>query len=287
MRRFQMIVRNPVARRLCALGCACRLRHQEQRAQQRRRSRAQRRHARLAAGLYRQCRRPRLLRYRFLGDPPDGQATLNRQAQWLAKYPNYPITIEGHADERGTREYNLALGERRAAAVRDYLASKGIPKSRIRSSRMARNARSPSATIPPAGRRTVVRSRIWAARAADALRKHHLKGMKAANGPPLSLAQTNFGRSRAAHLKQATRPAWRHFSREKGGRNPMTRHNEELAFGLAVLPFLVGGQAALASNHPDAMTLRGSPAPECRSAPAPIPGVRGPAGSPPSRRPGR
>lgn len=62
---------------------------------------------------------------------PDGQATLNRQAQWLAKYPNYPITIEGHADERGTREYNLALGQRRAAAVRDYLASKGVPMKRM------------------------------------------------------------------------------------------------------------------------------------------------------------
>jgi len=63
---------------------------------------------------------------------PDGRATLDRQAQWLAKYPNYPVTVEGHADERGTREYNLALGQRRAAAVRDYLASKGVPASRMR-----------------------------------------------------------------------------------------------------------------------------------------------------------
>lgn len=63
---------------------------------------------------------------------PDGQATLARQAQWLAKYPNYPVTVEGHADERGTREYNLALGQRRAVAVRDYLASKGVPASRMK-----------------------------------------------------------------------------------------------------------------------------------------------------------
>lgn len=58
--------------------------------------------------------------------------TLDGQAQWLLQYPNYPITIEGHADERGTREYNLALGARRAAATRDYLASKGVPRNRIR-----------------------------------------------------------------------------------------------------------------------------------------------------------
>ena len=59
------------------------------------------------------------------------RATLDKQAQWLARYTNYPITIEGHADERGTREYNIALGARRAAATRDYLAAKGIPRSRI------------------------------------------------------------------------------------------------------------------------------------------------------------
>jgi len=57
--------------------------------------------------------------------------TLDKQAQWLARYPNYPITIEGHADERGTREYNLALGARRAAATRDYLAARGIAARRI------------------------------------------------------------------------------------------------------------------------------------------------------------
>jgi peptidoglycan-associated lipoprotein len=63
---------------------------------------------------------------------PDAQATLIRQAQWLKQYPNYPITIEGHADERGTREYNLALGARRASATKDFLVAQGIPASRIR-----------------------------------------------------------------------------------------------------------------------------------------------------------
>ena len=62
----------------------------------------------------------------------DAQQTLARQAQWLKQYPNYAITVEGHADERGTREYNLALGARRAAATRDYLSSLGIPASSIR-----------------------------------------------------------------------------------------------------------------------------------------------------------
>ena len=62
----------------------------------------------------------------------DAQQTLARQAQWLAKYPNYAITIEGHADERGTREYNLALGARRAASTRDYLVSQGVPANRMK-----------------------------------------------------------------------------------------------------------------------------------------------------------
>lgn len=61
----------------------------------------------------------------------EAQSTLNRQAQWLNQYPSYAITIEGHADERGTREYNLALGARRAAAARDYLASQGVSANRI------------------------------------------------------------------------------------------------------------------------------------------------------------
>ena len=62
----------------------------------------------------------------------DAQQTLAKQAQWLSQYRNYAITIEGHADERGTREYNIALGARRAAAARDYLASRGVPANRMR-----------------------------------------------------------------------------------------------------------------------------------------------------------
>jgi peptidoglycan-associated lipoprotein len=62
----------------------------------------------------------------------DAQQTLARQAQWLNRYPQYRIVIEGHADERGTREYNLALGARRAAATRDFLASKGVAASRMK-----------------------------------------------------------------------------------------------------------------------------------------------------------
>ncbi len=59
------------------------------------------------------------------------RATLDKQAQWLLQYPNNPITVEGHSDERGTREYNLALGARRAAATRDYLAVRGVGRQRI------------------------------------------------------------------------------------------------------------------------------------------------------------
>jgi peptidoglycan-associated lipoprotein len=59
-------------------------------------------------------------------------ATLEKQAQWLASYGQYAFTIEGHADERGTREYNIALGARRAQSVRTYLASRGIDPNRMR-----------------------------------------------------------------------------------------------------------------------------------------------------------
>jgi peptidoglycan-associated lipoprotein len=62
---------------------------------------------------------------------PEGQQTLQRQAAWLKQYPNVTVTIEGHCDERGTREYNLALGNRRANAVRTALVSLGIPANRI------------------------------------------------------------------------------------------------------------------------------------------------------------
>jgi peptidoglycan-associated lipoprotein len=62
---------------------------------------------------------------------PESQQILERQADWLRRYPNVTVTIEGHCDERGTREYNLALGERRAQAVKNVLVASGIPASRI------------------------------------------------------------------------------------------------------------------------------------------------------------
>ncbi len=61
----------------------------------------------------------------------DSQATLQSQAAWLAKYPAKRVTIEGHCDERGTREYNLALGERRANATKNALAALGVDAARI------------------------------------------------------------------------------------------------------------------------------------------------------------
>ena len=63
---------------------------------------------------------------------PEAQQTLTNQARWLQQYSQYSITIEGHADERGTREYNIALGARRAQTVRDFLARNGINAGRIR-----------------------------------------------------------------------------------------------------------------------------------------------------------
>jgi peptidoglycan-associated lipoprotein len=63
---------------------------------------------------------------------PEAEQTLNGQARWLQQYGNYGITIEGHADERGTREYNIALGAQRAAAVKQYLGSRGINPGRVR-----------------------------------------------------------------------------------------------------------------------------------------------------------
>jgi peptidoglycan-associated lipoprotein len=63
---------------------------------------------------------------------PQARATLDKQAQWLSQYNRYSFTIEGHADERGTREYNIALGARRAQTVREYLVSRGIEASRMR-----------------------------------------------------------------------------------------------------------------------------------------------------------
>jgi peptidoglycan-associated lipoprotein len=63
---------------------------------------------------------------------PTAHATLDKQAAWLNHYNRYAFTIEGHADERGTREYNFALGARRAQAVHDYLAAKGVSASRMK-----------------------------------------------------------------------------------------------------------------------------------------------------------
>jgi peptidoglycan-associated lipoprotein len=63
---------------------------------------------------------------------PQARATLDSQAQWLQRYNQYTFTLEGHADERGTREYNIALGARRAQTVREYLASRGISPQRMR-----------------------------------------------------------------------------------------------------------------------------------------------------------
>src|ERR1700748_827507 len=63
---------------------------------------------------------------------PQAIATLEKQVRWLQSYNRYSFTIEGHADERGTREYNIALGARRAQSVRTFLASRGIDPSRMR-----------------------------------------------------------------------------------------------------------------------------------------------------------
>jgi peptidoglycan-associated lipoprotein len=62
---------------------------------------------------------------------PEAREILSRQADWLRRYPNVTVTIEGHCDERGTREYNLALGERRAQAVKNVLVALGISAGRI------------------------------------------------------------------------------------------------------------------------------------------------------------
>ena len=63
---------------------------------------------------------------------PQARVTLDKQAQWLQHYNRYSFTIEGHADERGTREYNIALSARRAQVTREYLVSRGIESHRMR-----------------------------------------------------------------------------------------------------------------------------------------------------------
>jgi peptidoglycan-associated lipoprotein len=62
----------------------------------------------------------------------EAQGKLQKQTAWLAQYPQYALTIDGHADERGTREYNLALGERRAQAIMDYLIALGVDPKRLK-----------------------------------------------------------------------------------------------------------------------------------------------------------
>ena len=64
---------------------------------------------------------------------PDAQSVLQKQAAWLQKYPAVRLMVEGHCDERGTREYNLALGDRRAYAVKEYLVSMGVDAARLQS----------------------------------------------------------------------------------------------------------------------------------------------------------
>lgn len=61
----------------------------------------------------------------------EARQTLERQAEWLKRYPEVRFMVEGHCDERGTREYNLALGERRAAAAKNYLAALGVEEARL------------------------------------------------------------------------------------------------------------------------------------------------------------
>ncbi len=62
---------------------------------------------------------------------PQAQQTLTQQASWLGSHPNYTAIIEGHADEQGTREYNIALGDRRANAVKDYMIANGVAGNRL------------------------------------------------------------------------------------------------------------------------------------------------------------
>ncbi len=64
---------------------------------------------------------------------PEGRDTLTRQADWLKQYSNVTVQVEGHADERGTREYNISLSARRATTSRNFLISQGVPSSRIAS----------------------------------------------------------------------------------------------------------------------------------------------------------
>ena len=63
---------------------------------------------------------------------PEARTTVENQVIWLKRFPSVTITVEGHADERGTREYNLALGERRANSLRDYMIALGVDPNRVK-----------------------------------------------------------------------------------------------------------------------------------------------------------
>ena len=89
---------------------------------------------------------------------PQATATLDKQAQWLQQYNRYTFTIEGHADERGTREYNIALGARRAQSCAATSPRAASIRTACARSPTARSARSRCVTTFPAGRRTVVPS---------------------------------------------------------------------------------------------------------------------------------
>ena len=80
---------------------------------------------------------------------PAGQATLQRNAEWMQRWTSTTVLVEGHCDERGTNEYNLALGERRAASVRDYLVSLGVAAGRIQTT--SRGEESPFCTASTEG----------------------------------------------------------------------------------------------------------------------------------------
>ena len=111
------------------------------------------------AGFRGQRRRPRVLRERPDRTEPAGDRHAGEAAQWLQTYNRYSFTIEGHADERGTREYNIALGARRAQSVRSYLASRGIDANRMRTISYGKERPLRSVTTSPAGRRTAAPSR--------------------------------------------------------------------------------------------------------------------------------
>jgi peptidoglycan-associated lipoprotein len=89
----------------------------------------------------------------------EAQSQLQKEAAWLQQYPQHTLTVEGHCDERGTREYNLALGERRANSVANYLTRLASTSRGSARSPTARSVRSAPTPTRPATRRTVVASR--------------------------------------------------------------------------------------------------------------------------------